>query len=784
MKTTIRASFLLLVLLHSSQLLAQIPTGSLFWLRADKGIVATGSLVSSWSSSDATTFKAIQPTSAAQPTLVDKAINGQPAVRFQGSQYMICSSVYPVSKSYTLFCVVQLSNLGATNNIISGNSHAVYFNPPRLLHGDFNTQSVSSTSLTSAPALVSVRYRESSRYATVSVNGSVEDSAFVGTNVDLSLFLGAYQAANFMVGDLAETLLYDRLLTEADQRKAEDYLLSRYGITRVKIPAIDSTFQTIPQQLQFFARDENNGADVEIKGTIRESGFDSIRVNWFRDKLLVHTQALPLVYTSAGAAFACTERIQSELREYRLEVHLLRPSFDSVIAVRDQLVCGDVYLISGQSNTVMSGNNNQNEFVRTYGVNYSLNKKDTLWSLATASQSGGGSTVGAWGLRLGELIVMNQQVPVCIINGGVGGTTIEQNSRVDAQPDGLSSIYGSLLYRVKKSAFNSKAKAMFWYQGESNTVTNYAQNFRKLYSDWFKDYPSLQKIYVVQIRPGCAGFAGHDQLREVQRRLQDSLPKLEVMAAVALPGHDGCHYTAIGYSVLADNMFRLVNRDFYHSSDTIAISSPTLQRAFFSSSDHRELIMMFKPANSLIAIQPDTIAAGNTQSLKDYIYLSDSVAVQSIRAHGDSLILQLKSSSKATSVSYTPAVYYNGTQTIYEGPWLVNQRGIGALTFANVPIQPKPISERPDESSKMIKRPVHINPNPAADEVRVQCSLDPSNIRSIIISDMQGRESRIAQWKIMGAEVVIATTQFTSGHYLLTMSDEHGSVTGEFAIVR
>jgi hypothetical protein len=758
---------------------AQIPAGLRLWLKADQGIQINGSTVSKWVSS-ASVFAEQQATDS-QPTLVSNAINGKPAVRFGGAQYMVCSSVYPVAQDYTVLYVVQLSNLGATNNVVSGNSHAIYSNPPRLLHGDFSTQALSSIALSTKPAVVTVRFTQNNQFGSVRVNGFPEDSAYVGTNTDSALYLGAFLKGNFLVGDIGEVMLYPRALSSAECIQAEDYLLNRFGIERLKPIEQDRTFSIIPQSRQFFARDANNGSSFQISGSIPSPDFTSIGIRIYRDQLLIRTDIAPLPYSNGAAAFDFTERIQSELREYKLEVFLKRGELDSVIAVRDSLVSGDVYLISGQSNTVYPGVSNQHEYVRTFGGNFSQNKRDTLWSVGTATQGGGGSTIGAWGLRLAELLMMNHSVPICIINGGVGGTTIEQNSRIDAAPETMNSIYGSMLYRVRKSNLINQAKAMFWYQGESNEITNYSRNFRKLYSDWIKDYPSLKKFYMVQIRPGCSSFSSHDQLRDVQRGLQDSLPNLEVMAAANLPGHDGCHYAAEGYTTLGNQLFRLVNRDFYGNNDTIGVSSPAIRKAFFTDNTRNELALVFRPALSEIVAQGDINTGGN-RSLKDYFYLNDSTKITTLRTVKDTVFLKLASGSSATNVSYTPAVYYNGTQTIYEGPWLTNQRGVGVLTFAGYPITPKTVVSVV-ENNGLRQNTLSVMPNPASDILSITME-NNATPRSVVLFDQTGRQVLQSDWRNQGSTISITTSHLASGKYTIHIETDTETATAECVIVR
>lgn len=761
---------------------AQMPSGTAMWLRADKGISTTGDLVNEWLSSDGSGTKATGVAPLSKPTLVPSAINGHPAVRFDGAHLLTCTPVFPVAKDYTLFYVVQFINFNGSMNVVSGNTHATYTNPTKLLHGDFGSLATAPIALTTAPALITVRFNQSSQNGTISVNGFLGDSAFVGTNLDSTIFLAAYAGGNFMTGFIAEVALFARALSAADVRKTEDYMLQRYGISRYVPPPVDTTFSSIPQSRHFYARDENNGADILVRGYVVAPNADSAVLLLYRDQLLIERTSQKLTYANGSAPFQLNTRIKSELREYRIEVLTIKNGVSSVLAVRDSIVCGDVYLIAGQSNTVFGGVSNALEYVRTYGGTASANKGDTLFSIANAT--GGGSNIGAFGMRVAELIMQNHAVPVCIINGGVGGTSIEQNSRVDNQPELLTSIYGSMLYRVRKSKFTDKAKALFWYQGESNQVTNYAKNFRKLHTDWLRDYPSLQKVYMVQIRPGCASFASHDLLRDVQRAMQDSLPKLEVMAAVALPGHDGCHYTSVGYTALGNNLYRLVDRDFYNSTDTVAVSAPSLYRAYFTGTDRRQLALVFKPSNSNIIPQQGITVGGVAQLLEDHIYLDGGVKISSIEASADTVFLNLAGTSNALRVSYTPAVYYNGTSTIYQGPWIVNTRGVGALTFANFPITDKLSTDVPFGPSSSALRSVIVSPNPASTDATILLPQSGLAVQSIEVVGSNGTVYSIPLTNHNDTQVSFSTQSLPTGTYMVRVKTDDTILNGSVTIAR
>ena len=139
-------------------------------------------------------------------------------------------------------------------------------------------------------------------------------------------------------------------------------------------------------------------------------------------------------------------------------------------------------------------------------------------------------------------------------------STIEQHLRNDASANDPRSWYARLVWRAKESGLAKYAKAMIWYQGESNQGAGYTEKFTKLYQAWKQDYPSLQKIYVVQIRPSDCGQADHAALREQQRSLPQRFPDTEVIAAAGLPAHDGCHYGNEGYTALGKQLYYQIGR--------------------------------------------------------------------------------------------------------------------------------------------------------------------------------------------------------------------------------
>jgi len=505
------------------------------------------------------------------------------------------------------------------------------------------------------------------------------------------------------------------------------------------LPLVDSTFSRIPAPMQFFARNGDDSATVDIEGTLRLEGYDSIYVQISRNGIPWRQLTLGLRYDNGEAPFAFRPRIHAEPSEHRFTIGLLSAVGDTVIAVRDSVVCGDVILIGGQSNSIFgNGSATVHEFCRTFGLNFSRNGADTLWALARSNGNGGGPHVGAWGLRMQQLIADYADIPICVINGGVGGTTIEQHQRVDANPTDLRTIYGSMLYRARTSGLAAKARALLWYQGESNTIANYSTHFRSLYDDWRSDYPNLSRIYVVQIRPGCAA-GEHQELRELLRTLPDSLPDVAAFSVMGIPGHDGCHFLPPGYDSIAVQLFRLVARDLYASPDTVDIDSPDIDKAFYTRQDHTELALVFKHASEGLIITPDTLIGGGVRSIRRSFFLDDSLdLVASARASSDTLYLSLMAPSSATTIAYIPDRYYPGTTVVYEGPWVKNRRGLGAFSFYRFPItraDPTTGVEDPDTA------PPHLTalPNPFSVWTDLSITLPRPQAVEMSLYDMVGR---------------------------------------------
>jgi len=472
-------------------------------------------------------------------------------------------------------------------------------------------------------------------------------------------------------------------------------------------PLLDGTpprilFDRFPAHMQFFARGSDDSSHIGIDGRMLDSRCDSIEVELLKNDTLV--RKITIQTSNHPATIHANVALHAELSQYTLRLYGFVSGNRRLLREAADLVVGDAYLITGQSNSHPSSPSlmTQSPFLRSFGVqtlnsNYvAYDPGDTLWGLANGHGFGhelcGPYLTGVWGIHLQEKLMNDYHLPICIINGGTGGSSIEQNLRKDSLPATLSTIYGRTFYRSIKSGLADKYKALFWYQGESNTISGYYKNFKSLYSGWKTDYPAVKKYYLFQVRPSWCGVGKTSALRDLQRTLGDSLPNITVMSTASLPGHDGCHYSARGYFSVADEIYPLVTHDFYGGTDTFNVLPPQPIGAHYATIAHDEILLAFKGGNLGIHIIGDTLSK---EALKDYLYLdSAGSSIRSLAIINDTLHIYLSPKSTATSISYLPDQYFNTTQKTYEGPTIVNSRGVGCFTFYRLPIAEAKVSRQ------------------------------------------------------------------------------------------
>ncbi len=461
------------------------------------------------------------------------------------------------------------------------------------------------------------------------------------------------------------------------------------------------TLDQWPARLQLYPRDKTSQCIVVISGRAPVNQIKAISLVVLRNQQFRQYSRTGL--DPLTGQFSFKPVIKAERSEYSFQLFAHPITGDSVqIALRDSIVCGDVFLIMGQSNAVgrFIDKPYQSEFSRTFGVNQGgidYNPADTAWCLTNTTEGNN----ALWSVELQRLINEQHGIPTAVINGAVGGTTITNHANRDtSQHANLSTLYGRLLYRAKKAGVANRIRAMIWRQGEAEAVNDpsvYIKVFPQLYSYWKQDYPTLGKVYHSQINilPDSIVRAGF--LRDFQRRSKTIFGDNEPIATIGLPDYTGLHYNEAGYRQFGLELYRLVARDFYGSTDTSNISSPNLQRLYYSTVQQDEITMEFEPGQVMQWPADTTITnpkTGNhyTQTLSNFIYTDypggETGIIKSVTQQGNLLILKLTKPVTAKHLTYLPSSYKDSEIGYYVGPVIRNRRGMRALTFYQVPIAP------------------------------------------------------------------------------------------------
>ncbi len=441
------------------------------------------------------------------------------------------------------------------------------------------------------------------------------------------------------------------------------------------------TLTAFPENLQFYARDiQTNKAIIPVAGQVASIG-DSVSVVILRNGQPYSQQGIK----TSSLNFELNPQIDAELAQYTVQLYVTASGMTTLHQTTENVVAGDVYIISGQSNAQAIRRNgsaaeNNSEFIRVFGLGIDdslalLNQSEWFYGEGDGYINTPGNT-GQWGLHLAKQIIDNQQIPVAVFNGARGAKQLSYFLKDDTEPENLNTNYGRLLYRLNRTKLADKARAIFWYQGESDVHVNtslatYRTRFTNLYEDWLGDYPNVEKIYITQIRNGCHSTPQQSvRIQEALRQLAEELPDATIVSTKGLVQHwDACHFPYVGgYKELGRRYYQLINRDFYGENVPYA-TSPDIKKAAFLS--NTEIIIETKSNDNLIW----------ENEAHDYFVLEGSNAsVVGGYTNGNAIRLQLDSSGiGATGITYLD-------EELITSPYVINEDGQGLVSFYNFPI--------------------------------------------------------------------------------------------------
>ena len=235
------------------------------WLQADSLLQADGTAVASWPDSSSHGFHATNGIVVNQPVFKVNVLSGKPVVRFNddGStatanpnvDYLISPlTLNANSNTFTAFIVFRADVAGTRDTFIQplGNGTTVLYvetnaTPATNLYSFASSQGLTSSSTYSGGAWVIAAVEQDATAKTLTLyrDGVLDATGAIGNNAAASSggwLFGCNKplTGNGLKGDIAEVLIYDRVLGLPERRATEQYLASKYGLNAWQPMRIDN----------------------------------------------------------------------------------------------------------------------------------------------------------------------------------------------------------------------------------------------------------------------------------------------------------------------------------------------------------------------------------------------------------------------------------------------------------------------------------------------------------------------------------------------------------------
>ena len=641
--------------------------------------VGVSMLVEAWGDQSGNGNHLLQTAGAEKPLLSAYGLAGRPALSFDGNDSLSHPNAMPQG-SYTVIALLSLSDLNATNDLLTSDAGwSVSFMGSPIVQVRHEQSLVTSWIGVEqdTPILLSITYDAAASALNIFQDGIATGNGILPTQLGSSIQLGGNATEGNLVGKIAEVLIYDRVLPADERMQVEALLADSFDTADADLV----TLGPLPNDGQILQQVADGFADVGVTGQILSEAVQGVGIDLFGDGRLIQSVFEPTVIVPQDLSLSVS--LTAGLVDYDMEVYVQTQADRIPIARRDNLACGELVLVNGQSNAVAGDFHSEgladpleSIWIRTYGTSTQFagfEATDRHWDVADGEGVKTHAAVGQIALQLGSDLLHQLVVPVGLLNGAVSGTSIEDHQRSDSFPTDQETIYGRLLLRAQSSGFADRARSMIWYQGErdSSIAEPYLGMFQHLHDDWMEDFSSLERIFAFQVRAGCNHDLINDGIREVIRLLPETFPTVQLMSTTNADGHDGCHFFHQGYIQLGTRVAQQVLRDQYSFPHEPDFDPPNLDFVEWVDSAQDSLLLTFRdPEGSLV------FEAG---SEVDFL-LDDGTAVISGSVSRNTLLLTLAGPSTAQSISYVGHPL--------DGPFLHNLRGVGALTFFDQPILP------------------------------------------------------------------------------------------------
>jgi hypothetical protein len=518
----------------------------------------------------------------------------------------------------------------------------------------------------------------------------------------------------------------------------------------------DFTFSQAPTNYQLYPRNSSNQALVVFSGNINWT------VPYQYVKLRVYSRVFPANYpgspiatvsatpayvNSTTRSFSVSYTITGSLTDYFFQFGYTYNATDTYFKSAQDVVAGDVYIVTGQSNSIAQGLNatDDDQYVHHYSRAYGMYYDDAVqycnytglpdeaivggWGPADAYSNTYFSNpqqdiysnhfAGLTGLKFALSIIQQSNIPVAIIHGGAGGQEIANFLPAATVPSNYTgqttyNLYNFLEQKTINANVQGNIKAIVWYQGEADAlddikICDYDNKFQTLYNSWKTDFSSMQRIYMMQINTllpsnGSTSLYPNyndmhvSKLRNMQRLIANLYSDVSLIPTVGNAAGDRAsdeiHYSVAGYVRNGALLYKIISKQLYTGSPYS--DNQAYAPALIGITSSGNVINL--EYNRNIGFQGSYLHPnGTTYYLKNHFFDQNdqTVSIASVSANGKILSLTLSANTPMpTKLTYLPShEYYNGSSgganLLYAGPWITSTDGLlGVASFYQVAVDP------------------------------------------------------------------------------------------------
>lgn len=232
---------------HFNQTKSQVPSNIpnlKLWLKSDTGVVLNGINVSSWKDQSGNSLNAYQINSVNQPSYTGNMLNGKPAIHFNGSQ-ILNGVVIPSlsSSSLSIFIIASGNAMTSTFNILfdigpyaNGGLWLCSYQNKFTIYNQNTYYSSSTASLYSSGFNPTIfEYKKNINTLSESFLNTQYTSSSTNSFVNFAYFDGAYNIggdptySGLWNGDVFEIIIFDRVISNAEETSINNYLIKKYS---------------------------------------------------------------------------------------------------------------------------------------------------------------------------------------------------------------------------------------------------------------------------------------------------------------------------------------------------------------------------------------------------------------------------------------------------------------------------------------------------------------------------------------------------------------------------